>query len=278
VGALSSKLAVVDLAETVAAVEAQRAAPIRTDVSLRAKQKAEAEAAAAAKVANKGKKKRKGGEKSPVDAPLPGWRQQVICEGEALTITAIEFVPATPNLLAVDLLVKNKAGRNVGPIQVARVGAEDLPGIEEIAANSARTVAVSLAIENILSPKLVKLRFLAPGFDPLEGDLRVFPSFFLVAAPGAELAEARGQAVHGQQIDLSAKGDARVVLQLVVNVLRGTILAGDGKQSKVIFSRSIGGAPVIALIEVKKDRVLTTVKTSDEALLAILIKELQRKK
>jgi hypothetical protein len=139
-------------------------------------------------------------------------------------------------------------------------------------------VRVSLEIENILAPKLIKLRFVALGFDPLEGDLRVFPSFFLVSTANEELEEAKEEAVYEQQIDLSNKGDGRVVLQLVVNVLRGTIVSGDEKQSKVVFSRSVNGSPVIAIIEIQNDRLLTTVKTSDEVLLAILIKELQRKK
>jgi hypothetical protein len=283
VGALSSKLAKVDLTETVAAVEAQRAVPLRTDISLQAKRRAEAEAAALAKRKEdsaKGKKKRKEEKpkRPPVEGPIPGWRQQLLCENEVFSVTAIEFTPQSPNLLGVDVLVKNRTGQALGPIQITRVGAQELAPIEEVPGNGSRTVALALELDNLLAPKLVKLRFLAPGVDPLDGDLRIFPSFFLAAAPVEELNDARELAIHSDEIDCTAKGDGRTVLQLVVNVLRGTILSGDERQAKIVFSRSVEGLPVVATVDVGKNKVLVRLSTSNEALLAILVKEIQRKK
>jgi hypothetical protein len=288
-GALSNKLAKVDLTETVAAVEAQRAAPIRTDVSLQAKRKAEAEAAAAKQrkakeEAVKPKRKMKvGNEKAkpkqpPVEGPLPGYRQQPLCEDASLSVNAVEFTPAAPNSLTVDLLLKNRTAQPIGPIQIIRVGTGDLRPIDSVPASGSLTTSLELSVDDPAVPKLVKLRFVCPGVDPLEGDLRVFPSFFLSEAPAEELAAGKEIAVYGDQLDLSAKGDGRAVLQLAVNILRGAILPGDERQSKIIFARSASGAAVVATVTVASERVLLTVKSSDETLAQILLKEIQRKK
>jgi hypothetical protein len=116
------------------------------------------------------------------------------------------------------------------------------------------------------------------GADALEADLRVFPSFFLMPAPEEELPAASEEATFETELDLSDRGDAKELLQSLVNLLRGAIIATEEKTTKILFSRALCGAPVVTSVKVEQRKLLVTIKSSREDLLGILVKEVQRRK
>jgi hypothetical protein len=100
----------------------------------------------------------------------------------------------------------------------------------------------------------------------------------LIPARASELESARSEATFELDLDLSAKGDAKYVLQLLVNILRGTVVATEEKQSKVLLAKSLSDDWIVGLLRVEQKKVSFNLKCSNEELLGILAKEIDRRK
>jgi hypothetical protein len=99
-----------------------------------------------------------------------------------------------------------------------------------------------------------------------------------MAGPKEELAAAQEEATFETELDLSARGDAKELLQFLVNLFRGSIIDGEEKTTKILFSKALCGAPVVTLVKVEAKKLLVTIKSSRQDLLDILVREVQKKK
>jgi hypothetical protein len=61
-----------------------------------------------------------------------------------------------------------------------------------------------------------------------------------------------------------------------VNMFRGTVIAGEAKAEKIIFSGALSGLSAIAIVRVEQKQINHTLSTASADLLAILAKQLTR--
>lgn len=344
--ALSNALAEVNLASTIADMEAKANQPkIPFDHSLQMKRKAAAEAAAATAAEKKAAqhKRRRHGEGSsqesgrrrkhhtqpepepapqpveekpkltlrrrrvpgkpqeeaqpvqeapkapaapPVTGPVPGARHQLLGENDDFSVTAVEFHvdPLQQGKLSVDLLVQNKGFQELKSVQIEMVsqaeeGQLELLPIDQVPAHGQAEATISLSVSDQSNPHLYKFRFIPmSGGEPLEATLRVFPSFFLLPGSQQEYEAAKDQSLASKEMDLTQYGKPKELLQLFVNVLRGTILPTDDVKIRTLFSKTLaGGEPVIAVLRVEKPNLILEIKCANENLLGVLMKEIERK-
>ena len=151
--------------------------------------------------------------------------------------------------------------------------------IDQVPPHGQAESTISLAVSDQFNPHLYKFRFIPMGGgEPLEATLRVFPSFFLLPGTQQEYEAAKEQELASKEMDLTQYGKPKELLQLFVNVLRGTILPTEDIKIRTLFSKTLdGNQPVIAVLRVEKPNLILEIKCANETLLGILMKEIERK-
>ena len=222
----------------------------------------------------------------PVTGPVPGARHQLLGENDDFSVTAVEFHvdPLQQGKLTIDLLVQNKGFQDLKSVQIEMVsqaeeGQMELLPIDQVPSHGQAESTISLAVSDQFNPHLYKFRFIPMGGgEPLEATLRVFPSFFLLPGTQQEYEAAKEQELASKEMDLTQYGKPKELLQLFVNVLRGTILPTEDIKIRTLFSKTLdGNQPVIAVLRVEKPNLILEIKCANETLLGILMKEIERK-
>jgi hypothetical protein len=142
---------------------------------------------------------------------------------------------------------------------------------------------LGLPVQDQVHESEVTLKFTPNGApDGLEATLRLLPSYFLLPAEESELEAAKAEATLQQELNLSEKGDAKKVLQIIVNILRGSILTISNPPGRIVFARALSGPPVVATVRVEKvkdiPRLLVILTSSNQDLLDALVREIQAAK
>ncbi|OHT09747.1 Adaptin N terminal region family protein [Tritrichomonas foetus] len=225
---------------------------------------------------------------SPITGPVDGARAQPIGDNGMISVTAIEFSvnPSHPSHLSIELNVHNDTATAIPSINIELnpddtihpVG-EVLP-VSEVPSRGDTQFTLELDITDIIKPHIVKLRFIpsSAGADTLEASIRVFPSFFLVPDFESNLAASEEKATLESELDFTGSQiKPKELLQTIVNVTRGTIIATDDIHVRKVLSKTTEGHPIVVVLKADKESTVLTVKASEEILLQAIAREIKMK-
>lgn len=222
----------------------------------------------------------------PVTGPKPRSRMQLIGENTSLICNAIEFTPSTtnPGRLEIELNVHNQTGKTVNSIDITvenkgGIKGVDLPSISTpIVPSTSVQHKIVIEAANITMPQKVRIIFVPVegGVETLDGQLRLFPTCFLIAGPQEEFQNAVAKCTFAQKMKPIVTTNNRDVLQTVFNVVRGSNIKCDNN-TRAVYARTPLGHEAIAYVSASAGQISIEVKCSNDILGKSIVKELEMK-
>ena len=216
---------------------------------------------------------------SPISGPKEGARKQVLGEN-GLIVIAKEFVPKEINKLEVTFELKNDTFGEITGIDVVMVS----KGIEidgkdstvvqgPISSKQSLEWKIVLTFpQEILTMQTVQIRFTPSGSgETITGNLKILPSFFLIAANEMEFETASQKTVNPMILKMllnHEKASApKEMLQCLLNIVRGIIVKDPQNKKKItVFAKNCAGIYLICTIEVESLKTQISISSENEKL------------
>lgn len=222
-----------------------------------------------------------------VTGPLPNSRRQTFGSVTKLQILADDFTcdQSFPHRLTINFSVNNNTVNAIQSMSIemnadSNVKANGLSSITNpIEPKQSCNHQVAIEVTDILKPHILKFRFIpfSDSADTVDADVRIFPSFFLVAGDASTYETAIPTCRYTKQETYTCNMKPKEILQCIINVLRGIIIQTEYKNLRVIYSKSILDHNIICTVKIEQTNAVIELKTSNEALSEVLNRELKMK-